>query len=176
MAVEAVEGTDACIRRAGQLCPQGGFTVVKVAKPQQDMRFDVPTIGLGTLRELVVVGMFASVGHTPNTAFLSGKLEMNDKGYLKWTTPFRTYTSVEGVFAASEDPCGAPPQPAKQQARTDTASTFSTNFMANSIAASESISAHADRSRQSPRSSGGGVSQDRPLASRRNRETRRRTR
>jgi DUF1009 family protein len=49
LAVEAIEGTDECIRRAGQLCPQGGFTVVKVAKPQQDMRFDVPTIGPGTL-------------------------------------------------------------------------------------------------------------------------------
>jgi UDP-2,3-diacylglucosamine hydrolase len=56
VAVEAVEGTDACIRRAGELCPQGGFTVVKVAKPQQDMRFDVPTIGLGTLRALVEAG------------------------------------------------------------------------------------------------------------------------
>ncbi len=56
LAVEAVEGTDACIRRAGQLCPQGGFTVVKVAKPQQDMRFDVPTIGLGTVRTLVETG------------------------------------------------------------------------------------------------------------------------
>ncbi len=56
IAVEAIEGTDECIRRAGQLCPQGGFTVVKVAKPQQDMRFDVPTIGLWTLRELVDAG------------------------------------------------------------------------------------------------------------------------
>ena len=56
IAVEAVEGTDACIRRAGELCPQGGFTVVKVAKPQQDMRFDVPTIGLGTLHTLVEAG------------------------------------------------------------------------------------------------------------------------
>ncbi len=56
IAVEAAEGTDACIRRAGELCPQGGFTVVKVAKPQQDMRFDVPTIGLGTLRSLVEAG------------------------------------------------------------------------------------------------------------------------
>jgi UDP-2,3-diacylglucosamine hydrolase len=53
IAVEAVEGTDACIRRAGELCPQGGFTVVKVAKPQQDMRFDVPTIGLGTIQSLI---------------------------------------------------------------------------------------------------------------------------
>ncbi|HMC11637.1 MAG TPA: UDP-2,3-diacylglucosamine diphosphatase LpxI [Pirellulaceae bacterium] len=53
IAVEAVEGTDACIRRAGEFCPQGGFTVVKVAKPQQDMRFDVPTIGLGTIESLI---------------------------------------------------------------------------------------------------------------------------
>lgn len=56
----------------------------------------------GTLRELQVAGMFASVGHTPNTAFLRGKLEMNDKGYIRWTAPFRTYTSVEGVFAAGD--------------------------------------------------------------------------
>ena len=56
LAVEAVEGTDECIRRAGSLCKAGGFTVVKVAKPQQDMRFDVPTIGLGTLRTMVASG------------------------------------------------------------------------------------------------------------------------
>lgn len=56
LAVEAVEGTDECIRRAGKLCPQGGLTVVKVAKPQQDMRFDVPTIGLGTMQVLVEAG------------------------------------------------------------------------------------------------------------------------
>lgn len=49
LAVEAIEGTDACIRRAGDLCRRGNFTVVKVAKPNQDMRFDVPTIGPGTL-------------------------------------------------------------------------------------------------------------------------------
>lgn len=56
IALEAVEGTDQCIRRAGELCPAGGFTVVKVAKPQQDMRFDVPTIGLGTMQSLVAAG------------------------------------------------------------------------------------------------------------------------
>ena len=56
LAVEAVEGTDECIRRAGALCRAGGFTVVKVAKPQQDMRFDVPTIGLGTLETLLAAG------------------------------------------------------------------------------------------------------------------------
>ena len=52
LALEAIEGTDPCIRRAGELCTAGDFTVVKVAKPQQDMRFDVPTIGLGTLRAM----------------------------------------------------------------------------------------------------------------------------
>jgi len=56
LAVEAVEGTDQCIRRAGSLCPAGGFTVVKVAKPQQDMRFDVPTIGRGTLETMLESG------------------------------------------------------------------------------------------------------------------------
>jgi len=56
IALEAIEGTDACIRRAGELCPAGGFTIVKVAKPQQDMRFDVPTFGLGTLETLVAAG------------------------------------------------------------------------------------------------------------------------
>jgi len=56
VAVEAVEGTDECIRRAGKVCPKGGFTVVKVAKPQQDMRFDVPTIGIGTLQTIVEAG------------------------------------------------------------------------------------------------------------------------
>jgi DUF1009 family protein len=54
--VEAIEGTDACILRAGQLCKQGGFTIVKVAKPQQDMRFDVPTVGVQTLQTMVSAG------------------------------------------------------------------------------------------------------------------------
>lgn len=56
LAVEAVEGTDRCIARAGELCRQGGFTVVKTAKPQQDMRFDVPTVGQGTLETMARVG------------------------------------------------------------------------------------------------------------------------
>lgn len=56
LAVEAVEGTDECIRRAGALCPLGNFTVVKVAKPQQDMRFDVPTVGVRTIETLCAVG------------------------------------------------------------------------------------------------------------------------
>jgi UDP-2,3-diacylglucosamine hydrolase len=56
LAVEAIEGTDRAILRAGELCPRGGFVVVKVAKPQQDMRFDVPTIGQGTVETLRKAG------------------------------------------------------------------------------------------------------------------------
>jgi UDP-2,3-diacylglucosamine hydrolase len=56
MAVEAIEGTDLCIERAGQLCRGGSFTVIKVAKPKQDMRFDVPTIGLRTLETMTTAG------------------------------------------------------------------------------------------------------------------------
>jgi DUF1009 family protein len=56
VAVEAIEGTDSCILRAGELCKKGGFTVVKVAKPQQDMRFDVPVVGVRTLRTMVAAG------------------------------------------------------------------------------------------------------------------------
>jgi hypothetical protein len=56
LALEGIEGTDECIRRAGRLCPSGGMTVVKVAKPQQDLRFDMPTIGVGTLESLAAAG------------------------------------------------------------------------------------------------------------------------
>jgi len=49
--VEAFEGTDNLIRRAGRLA-RGGITVAKVSRPQQDMRFDIPVIGLNTVKNL----------------------------------------------------------------------------------------------------------------------------
>lgn len=52
LAVEAIEGTDQAIRRAGELCRRNGFVVVKVAKPQQDMRFDLPTVGVQTIESM----------------------------------------------------------------------------------------------------------------------------
>ncbi len=70
LAVEAIEGTDACIRRAGELCKAGGFTIVKVAKPQQDMRFDVPTIGKGTVESLVKAGAKVLAVEADKTIFL----------------------------------------------------------------------------------------------------------
>ncbi len=65
VAVEAMEGTDAVIERAGQLMRSLGgdpstlerrLTVVKVAKPEQDMRFDVPVIGMATVETMIRAG------------------------------------------------------------------------------------------------------------------------
>jgi DUF1009 family protein len=56
LAVEAIEGTDRAIARAGELCGRGGFVVIKVAKPQQDMRFDVPTVGVATIESIHKAG------------------------------------------------------------------------------------------------------------------------
>ncbi|MEZ6089767.1 MAG: FAD-dependent oxidoreductase [Pirellulaceae bacterium] len=53
-------------------------------------------------REIKVGGMFVAIGHTPNTAFLGGAVLMNEKGYIQWAKPFRTNTSVPGVFAAGD--------------------------------------------------------------------------
>jgi DUF1009 family protein len=55
VAVEAMEGTDAVIARAGMLAG-AGTRVVKVAKPSQDMRFDVPVVGVATVRAMVAAG------------------------------------------------------------------------------------------------------------------------
>ncbi len=49
-----------------------------------------------------VTGIFLAIGHTPNTAFLAGQVELTSKKYIKWSVPFRTNTSVEGVFAAGD--------------------------------------------------------------------------
>ncbi len=59
------------------------------------------TAGAGDL-EKEVTGVFLAVGHTPNTAFLEGKLELTESRYVRWTQPGRTNTSVEGVFAAGD--------------------------------------------------------------------------
>ncbi len=58
MALEAIEGTDACIERGGKLAC-GGAVVAKVSKPQQDNRFDVPTVGYRTIEQMAQVGATA---------------------------------------------------------------------------------------------------------------------
>lgn len=61
VAVEAMEGTDAVIRRAGELGNKKSLTVIKVSKPKQDMRFDIPVIGLRTLENMIASGATALV-------------------------------------------------------------------------------------------------------------------
>lgn len=56
IAVEAMEGTDAMIRRAGELCRKGGWVMAKGAPPNKDPRFDVPTIGVQTIENLAKAG------------------------------------------------------------------------------------------------------------------------
>lgn len=60
MALEAIEGTDACIRRGGELA-RGGAVVAKTAKPNQDLRFDVPAVGMKTMEVMVETGATALV-------------------------------------------------------------------------------------------------------------------
>jgi DUF1009 family protein len=84
IAVEAIEGTDAMVARAGQLCPTGGWTLIKVARPEQDMRFDVPTVGPATLRNLAAAGcacLVVEAGRTvildkPDTLVLADRLHI----------------------------------------------------------------------------------------------------
>jgi thioredoxin reductase (NADPH) len=56
----------------------------------------------GTTEELAASGVFLAIGHTPNTAFLGGQVELDTQGFIVYKKPFRTYTSVEGVFAAGD--------------------------------------------------------------------------
>jgi thioredoxin reductase (NADPH) len=56
----------------------------------------------GKLREIPAAGMFVAIGHTPNTGFLAGQIEVDEKGFIVLRDPSRTTTSVEGVFAAGD--------------------------------------------------------------------------
>lgn len=70
LAVEALEGTNAMIERAGQLCKTGGWTLIKVANAHQDMRMDVPTIGVTTIEKLAAAGAKCVVLEVGKTTFL----------------------------------------------------------------------------------------------------------
>lgn len=71
VAVEAMEGTDEMLRRAGQLAGPG-LRLVKVAKPDQDMRFDVPVIGVRTIDVLREVGATAVSVDAGRTLLIDG--------------------------------------------------------------------------------------------------------
>jgi thioredoxin reductase (NADPH) len=56
----------------------------------------------GTEQRVDATGMFVAIGHTPNTHFLNGQLDLDPHGFVCLTEPHRTLTSVEGVFAAGD--------------------------------------------------------------------------
>ena len=62
----------------------------------------VDTVDPSREKTLDAAGVFLAIGHTPNTAFLDGQLELTPKKYIVWKQHFRTATSVEGVFAAGD--------------------------------------------------------------------------
>ncbi len=68
-----------------------GVTALRVRNNKTEEKYELP-----------VAGLFLAIGHTPNVAFLEGQVELTPTGYIKWTTLARTYTSVEGVFAAGD--------------------------------------------------------------------------
>jgi thioredoxin reductase (NADPH) len=60
------------------------------------------TVDESHTEQLPAAGYFAAIGHTPNTDFLGGQLALTEKAYIRWTVAARTYTSVDGVFAAGD--------------------------------------------------------------------------
>lgn len=62
----------------------------------------VKNVKTGQTRVLEATGMFAAIGHTPNTRFLNGQVQLDAKGFVVLPDAGRTYTSVEGVFAAGD--------------------------------------------------------------------------
>jgi hypothetical protein len=89
IAVEAIEGTARMIVRAGELCRKGGWTLIKTAKPDQDLRFDVPCIGPDTVKSLAENGgkcIVVEKGKTiildkPDTIALADKLSIPIYGH-----------------------------------------------------------------------------------------------
>ncbi|MFN7731571.1 MAG: NAD(P)/FAD-dependent oxidoreductase [Pirellula sp.] len=71
--------------------PRVGVTGVRIRNLQSD-----------TTSDLEATGLFLAIGHTPNTKFLGGQVETRENGYIAWKQPYRTITSVPGVFAAGD--------------------------------------------------------------------------
>jgi DUF1009 family protein len=79
IAVEAVEGTDRLIERAGQLCRAKGWTLVKGARLGHDRRADVPTVGVNTIRQLAANGA-GCLALSAGDVIMVDKEEMLDLG------------------------------------------------------------------------------------------------
>jgi DUF1009 family protein len=84
MAVEAIEGTDMCIRRGGEL-GGGEVRVAKVSKPKQDMRFDVPAVGPNTIEAMQIAGATALVMEAGKTLLVDREVVLKMANNLSIT-------------------------------------------------------------------------------------------
>lgn len=100
VAVEAMEGTDAVILRAGELANRKDLTVIKVSKPKQDMRFDIPVVGLATLENLITAGATALVIDAERTLVF-------DREELTRIADRHDIAIVALPAASEDDDCGA---------------------------------------------------------------------
>ena len=84
--------------------PVWNSVVLEVLGNDKDGMTGVRLREVNTEKERVIEspGMFVAIGHTPNTKFLNGQIKTEPRGYVVLTDPFRTLTSVEGVFAAGD--------------------------------------------------------------------------
>ncbi len=81
---------------------QWNKTVVDVLGDQAITAVRLKDTGTGAISDLPVGGLFVAIGHTPATKFLNGQLELDAKGYIKLKDPYRSTTSVDGVFVAGD--------------------------------------------------------------------------
>ena len=95
VAVEAMEGTDAVIRRAGEIAGPG-TRIVKVAKPNQDMRFDVPVVGVATIEAMRAAGATALSIDAGRTLVVDGErvLQRGGRGRHRDRRPARRTRSM----------------------------------------------------------------------------------
>ena len=92
------------ILRNSKVNPVWNSVIQEVLGNETDGMTGVRVKNLDTMKEHVIdaTGMFVAIGHTPNTRFLNDQVKTDPRGYIILADPFRTTTSVEGVFAAGD--------------------------------------------------------------------------
>jgi thioredoxin reductase (NADPH) len=85
-----------------KITPLWNKTVIDVLGDQMIRAIRLKDTLTGAVSETQVGGLFMAIGHTPATDFLKGQLELDAKKYIKLKDPYRSTTSVEGVFAAGD--------------------------------------------------------------------------
>jgi thioredoxin reductase (NADPH) len=86
----------------GKMQPQWNSIVVDVLGDKSITGVQLKDVKTEQIRELPCRGLFLAIGHTPNTELAKGKLDLDEKGYIKLPNPGSSTTSVEGVFAAGD--------------------------------------------------------------------------